>query len=182
MVPAEYVHQPRVLILGSAPSVESIAKQQYYAHKMNHFWPIVREVFQLPVPDPESVSFVNMEYTERVRMLWEAGVAVWDVCQLFVRQGSADSALKCTAINPVEGILAEHPSIEVVGLNGQTAYKLFVKNVVKAGKLPREVRYVCLPSSSPLHAMRNAVEEKARQWKALLQVREAKPCDTVPCL
>jgi hypothetical protein len=48
--------------------------------------------------------------------------------------------------------------------------------------LPREVRYVCLPSSSPLHAMRNAVEEKARQWKALLQVGEAKPCDTVPCL
>lgn len=161
---------PRVMILGSAPSVESLAKQQYYAHKMNHFWPVVAGVFQLVNKASGGVPFPSLEYQDRVKCLWQAGVIVWDVCQLFVRLGSSDSNLKCRVVNPVEQLLVKYPSIKVIGLNGQAAHKIFVKHVVKAGKLPRDVRYVCLPSTSPLHAMKNAIEKKAKHWRESLQI------------
>lgn len=170
LLPVQLAVEPRVLILGSAPGVESLAKQQYYAHKMNHFWPVVADIFQLCPRIPTECPFAEMEYSGRAQLLLQAGVVVWDVCKKFVRQGSSDSALKCTAVNPVEELMVRYPSIEVVGLNGQCAYKIFVKYVVKSGKLPLGVRYVCLPSTSPLNAMKNAVQEKARQWQEALQL------------
>ncbi len=35
----------RVLILGSFPSVRSLAEGRYYANPRNTFWPIVAELF-----------------------------------------------------------------------------------------------------------------------------------------
>ena len=180
LVPEQLGIEPCALILGSAPSVESLSKQQYYAHKQNHFWPVVADIFQLNGRVPADSAFTGMDYAGRVQLLLQAGVVVWDICQTFVRNGSSDSALTCTVVNPVEDLIARYPSIEVVGLNGQCAYKLFLKNIVKSGKLPRDVRYVCLPSTSPLNAMKNAVEEKARQWREALQVAGQLPSAPVP--
>lgn len=182
---------PEVLIIGSAPSVDSLAKQQYYGHKMNHFWPVVSSVFQLYSQLPQGQAFSDLPYAERVNRLWQAGVIVWDVCQQFVRPGSSDSALQCMCVNPVQDLLVKYPTIHTVGLNGQTAHKLFVKHIVKAGKLPRAVRYVCLPSTSPLHAMKDAVSVKANIWRDALAVgpkncfelncQDVKNCEDVNC-
>lgn len=153
------------LILGSAPSVESLTQQRYYAHRFNHFWPIVARVFDVG-GDPE--AFVAKDYAARTQQLCDTGVVVWDMCKEFVRPGSADSNLTCKQVNDIGGILQKHSTIKTVGLNGQAAFKLFNKHMVKAGKLPRDVHFVCLPSSSPLNAMKNAVEVKAAKWRECL--------------
>lgn len=35
----------RILILGTMPGDQSIAKQQYYGNKGNHFWKIIFTIF-----------------------------------------------------------------------------------------------------------------------------------------
>lgn len=161
--------EAQFLILGSAPSVESLAQQRYYAHKHNHFWPIVARVFNIGC---SAEAFLQKEYAARAQQLCVSGVVVWDMCKEFVRPGSADSNLRCKQVNDIGGILQKHSAIHTVGLNGQASFKLFKQHIVKAGELPREVRFVCLPSSSPLNAMKNAVEVKAAKWRECLGLND----------
>lgn len=174
LLPADTAVPPQFLVLGSAPSVESLSQQRYYAHRFNHFWPVVARVFNIGC----SVDvFVGMEYVDRVAHLCGAGVVVWDMCKEFVRPGSSDSKLTCKQVNDISSVLQDFPSINVVGLNGMAAFKLFQKHVVKAGKLPRPIKVVCLPSTSPLNAMKNAVEVKASKWRKSFGLENDIPAD-----
>ena len=67
------------------PSVASLAKQQYYGHPQNAFWPIMGRLFGA---GPE------LPYAERRRILCAQGVAVWDVLRECQRQGSFDAAIE----------------------------------------------------------------------------------------
>lgn len=151
----------RVLILGSMPSVESLARQQYYAHPRNAFWPIVTSL----------LGIETAEYEERCREVAERGVAIWDVLRDCVRPGSLDSAIdeKTAAVNDFGVFFADHPNIARVFFNGAKAESLFSGRVLpeldgRAAAIPR----VRLPSTSPAHAgMR--FEQKKAAWRAILE-------------
>ena len=151
-----------MLIVGSAPSEASLRAQQYYAFRYNHFWPIVSRLFRFDA--------LALPYAERVGRLVGCGVAVWDVCCEFSRKGSLDSNLRAVVANDFVTLFDAWPSIRLVASNGGTSYALFRKHVGVAELERRGMRHVLLPSSSPAHAMKNAVEEKAKKWRETLQV------------
>ena len=59
--------QPRILILGSAPSVASLEKQQYYGKPQNAFWRIMGELFG---------AGRELPYEQRINILADAGIAI----------------------------------------------------------------------------------------------------------
>jgi hypoxanthine-DNA glycosylase len=150
----------RVLILGSMPSVASLAKQQYYGHPQNAFWPIMGRLFGA---GPE------LPYDERKRILCENHVAVWDVLRECHREGSLDTAIRVETESPNDfaSFLADHPLIETIFFNGGKAETAFRRHalaqVVESG---RDLKFIRLPSTSPAHAGRSFAQKLAA-WRAV---------------
>jgi len=154
---------PRLLVLGSAPSDASLAAHQYYGFKHNHFWKIMGSIAEF---DSE------LPYESRLAALKQRGVALWDVIHCFRRKGSLDSAIDTPIVNDFTGFFHAGglgSSIECVALNGAAAAKLFRQHVQARGLVPERVRVVQLPSSSPAHAMKDAVVVKTARWRELLE-------------
>lgn len=144
-----------VLILGTMPSVASLRAGQYYAHPRNAFWPIVARV----------VGFdVASAYSERLRRVNAARVAVWDVLASCTRPGSLDSRIvDLSAVpNDFNDFFAKHPAIVRVCFNGAKAEALFRRHVA-ASLSDARLDYVRLPSTSPANAS-IAFERKAELW------------------
>jgi len=146
-----------MLILGSFPSVQSLAVGQYYANPRNTFWQITGELFGFDRTAP---------YEQRLAALRSRGVALWDVLHACRRAGSADSAFdpKSLVINDFDGLFAKYPGITRVYFNGAKAAELYRR---LAGPDER-IAYRRLPSSSPAHAVRPG--EKLAAWRAAIQL------------
>ena len=152
---------PRVLILGSMPSVTSLDKQQYYGKAQNAFWKIMGELFSAA---PE------LDYTERCRRLTDAGIAVWDVLSACVRPGSLDSAIdmQSAEVNDFRGLLTREAGINHVFFNGRKSEQIFMRRVrVDIDQFRPGIIYECLPSTSPAMATLN-FEQKLSAWKSVL--------------
>lgn len=156
----------RVLILGSLPSVESIRRQQYYAHPRNRFWPIMGELFDAGREFP---------YPERLERLASRGVMLWDVLHAAYRPGSLDSSIDPQRMKPNDfrSLLARHPELRLMAFNGTVAEALFKRYVLKTGgdwlgKMER----IRLPSTSPAHAAMT-FRQKLAAWRAALPVQES---------
>ena len=151
----------RVLILGSMPSRESLARRRYYAHPRNAFWPILADLLGLEASD----------YEARAAGARERGIAIWDVLGECTRPGSLDSAIdeRTAVVNDFPAFFRAHARIRRVFFNGAKAESLFTRRVVplldeKTAALPRQR----LPSTSPAHAgMR--FEAKREAWRVVLE-------------
>lgn len=149
---------PRVLILGSMPSVKSLELRQYYGHPRNHFWRIICAILQRPLP---------ASYVERVRMLKDAGIAVWDSIDSCHREGSLDQSIRGERPNDVVALLRRFAGIKLVAFNGRKAEQGFYRGVKElygsdALEQLEELQgrdFVRLPSSSPIPTARH------RQWR-----------------
>ena len=150
-------NEPRVLILGSFPSVISLERSGYYANPRNQFWKIMEAVCGIP----ETAG-----YQERIRFLKENHIALWDVVGGCSRTGSADASLKNIQTNNIAGILAEHPGIQCIVLNGRTAERLFLQ-AFREDPVISSRTILGMPSTSPANAGMS-LPEKVLKWKEIL--------------
>jgi hypoxanthine-DNA glycosylase len=144
----------RLLILGSFPSVQSLAAGQYYGNPRNAFWPITGALFGFDAQAP---------YETRLAALQSHGVALWDVLHKCRRAGSSDAKidLKSLVANDFGQLFTSYRSIGQVYFNGHTADKLFRLLV----NVDAPVSYQLLPSTSPARAMPPG--QKRDAWRTI---------------
>lgn len=153
----------RVLVLGTVPSVQSLALQQSYGHAQNLFWQFMGEMFG---------AHRELPYAERIARLHARGVGIWDVYRSVERPGSLDSSIvrSSEVPNEIAGLLRENTSIQAIALNGGRAAAGFKRHVeptlVDIRRGGRSLDILALPSTSPANASIPRAE-KFRRWQAL---------------
>ncbi len=152
-----------VLILGSMPGQASLDVSQYYAHPRNAFWPIICQLFEVPQ---------GGEYSERLVLLQRNRIALWDVMQHCLREGSLDSAIKPSSIvaNDFISFFVATPSIRHLFFNGVQAERSFKRHVIPTlSTHDYKFEMQRLPSTSPAHAS-ISFEQKLAQWQRVRDV------------
>lgn len=142
------------------PGVKSIEEQQYYAHPRNAFWKIIEAIYQISHDE---------DYHQRLKLLKQQRVALWDVVHQCIRPGSLDADIKTTSVqvNDFKALFEYAPDIEVVFFNGAKAADLYKKKVMKEGfELKSKRRYVQLPSTSPANAAMS-LAQKLDIWQQI---------------
>ena len=142
----------KTLILGSYPSIQSFEKSFYYAHPRNQFWKLLSALTGYPINNDD----------QKIWLLKEAKLALWDMVQHCERENSLDSSLEEIEVNNIAEFLEEHPSIEKVAFTGRLSEKLFKTHFDYL-----EIETVYLPSPSSAYA-KMSFEQKLENYKYLL--------------
>jgi hypoxanthine-DNA glycosylase len=149
----------RVLVLGTMPGPEALRRREYYGFAGNHFW---RIMIDLLAPGQA------LSYAARIELLRRNRIAVWDVLASCERDGAADSAIRNAVPTDIPGLIARHPRIHTIFLNGTTAARLFARFHGATVALPT----VRLPSTSPANAA-IPYSHKLEQWTAVVRTARA---------
>jgi hypoxanthine-DNA glycosylase len=137
------------------PGVQSLALNQYYGHRQNAFWKIIFTLFDMDY---------STDYQQRKSILLENQIAVWDVLEACIREGSLDSAIEQEVPNDIISFLKSHPNISHIFFNGQKAAAYFKKYI----KLEKDYHLTTLPSTSPANAGKS-FENKLIEWSIIKQ-------------
>ena len=131
------------LILGSMPSVKSLEHGQYYAHPQNRFWPMMADFF--------NNGKLPQTYAEKLAMLRQNHIALWDAINSCVREGSLDSAIQDEKPNNFATFLPRYPKITRICFNGNKSFQCFKKYNKQILQNPK-FTFFTLPSTSPANA------------------------------
>ena len=144
----------KILILGTMPGVQSLAKLQYYAHPQNQFWKIIYSTYAThPVADL---------FEEKIALLQQHHLGLWDVLAYCERKGSLDVHIKNQIENDISDLIRQFPKIKKILFNGKQSYQYFQR---KFGQIEGVSCHV-MPSTSPAHTMK--FEQKLLQWQRAL--------------
>ena len=149
-----------MLVLGTVPSIASLALRQSYGHPHNLFWPFMGALYDAGPEWP---------YAERIARLHARGVGIWDVLERCERRGSLDSDIVAASevANDIPGLLAAHPTIVALALNGAKALQVFERRIAPHLDPRRAPTVLAMPSTSPANASIPRVR-KLERWREML--------------
>lgn len=145
-----------ILILGTAPSKNSLKKQEYYGSPDNIFWDIIFRVC-------ENRNFegpISESYENKRLLLLRNHIALWDVVDYCERETNLDTDIKGEVLNDFKKFFSLHPNIKTIVFNGKPAEKLFTPFKIL---LPSHLNYIQLESTSSSN--RKNPFYKLQQWK-----------------
>lgn len=143
--------QDTVLIVGSMPGIESLKQGMYYANRTNRFWKILGRIFDM--------EYATIE--EKLKLLENNHIALWDICHTCVRKGSMDADIKEVEPNDIPGLLEKNPSIQTIVCNGKTSLRYMKKYYPK-------LDVVSMPSTSAANAawsLERLIEKYKMVWR-----------------
>jgi len=143
----------RVLVLGSLPGEQSLARRQYYGNPRNQFWRLIGAV--------AGRDLVPLPYEARLAALLETGIGLWDTVASATRRGSLDAAIRDREVNDLARLAEALPQLKAVGFNGGTSA---ATGVPRLSELPG-LALLVLPSSSPAYTL--SFEAKLERWMTL---------------
>ncbi|MFL6844368.1 MAG: DNA-deoxyinosine glycosylase [Allosphingosinicella sp.] len=145
----------RVLVLGSLPGEESLARAQYYGNPRNHFWRLIGAVIE--------ADLVPLPYEARLEALLVAGVGLWDTVGSATRRGSLDGAIRLQDANDLATLAETLPALRAVGFNGGKSAALGLPRLAAR----TDLALIPLPSSSPAYTL--PFDEKLTSWRRLAE-------------
>lgn len=150
----------RVLVLGTIPGRQSLAKAQYYANPHNAFWFIMENLLD---------AKGTLDYEARTAMLKASGVALWDVLHTAERDRSVDSAIVAGSeiANDFLVFFSKHHQIDALFFNGARAEALFQRFALPGLPQVRGLPMLRLPSTSLANA-RLTRDKKLKAWRVML--------------
>ena len=152
----------RILVLGSMPGERSLRQGEYYAHARNRFWPIMEAVLGVPAGAP---------YGERIRLLNDAGVGLWDVISSCERRGSLDTGIVVPTeiYNDFESLFRSYENLSIICCNGGKAYKTFLRCILPNldMRIATRLKIAGFPSTSPANAT-YSFEDIVMAWSMVL--------------
>jgi double-stranded uracil-DNA glycosylase len=149
----------RILILGTMPGIKSLKAGQYYAHPQNQFWRLMGDLVG---------AGRDLPYTERLKILKNKKIAVWDVFRCCIRSGSLDSKITDEVVNDFSKFFEKHPHIAHVFFDSGKAEHAYNK-IVLPQVTHLSLKYIRIPSPSPAHASIK-YEQKLKAWRQILKV------------
>ena len=148
----------QILIIGTMPSVKSLAATEYYAHPRNAFWKIIATLFN----NDSDFS----DFAEKKACILKNHLALWDNLKFCERNGSLDSNIKNMIPNDFESLLKKYPHICRLIFNGQKSFQIFKKF---HPELLKKYQYFVLPSTSPANAALS-FDKKLSLWQEVLKI------------
>lgn len=152
-----------ILILGSMPGVKSLEESQYYAHPQNRFWRVMGALCGCP-------ELSSLEYSEKLKVLLDNKIALWDTIKSCEREGSLDSGIEREVPNDIKGLLKKYKSIKIICLNGNKSFSMFKKHFPDLLKTKKCLK---MPSTSPANA-RYRIDNLIEEWQIITQKYDLK--------
>jgi hypoxanthine-DNA glycosylase len=143
----------RLLVLGSLPGEESLARAQYYANPRNHFWRLMGAVIE--------ADLAALPYEQRLDRLLQGRIGLWDTVGSATRPGSLDANIRLQSANALRELADRLPELRAIGFNGGTSARIGMKQL---GEDPPWA-LLPLPSSSPAYTL--SFERKREAWLRL---------------
>ena len=144
----------RLLILGTFPSDKSLIRKEYYANPQNQFWNLLLKSYQ---------RSDCQEYHDRIHLLKENSIGLWDVLKSCSRSGSSDNKITNAITNDFSSLLTEYPYLSCFVFNGDSPYQYFRKYKFH---IPESMKIKVLPSSSSANT-RKSFSIKLKEWSLL---------------